>query len=201
MTGQNLHNKHRRVAIVMSGVALCMLGLAFASVPLYRMFCQATGFAGTTQRATKPSATTSNKIVTVRFDGNVSPGLAWEFAPVKRTIDVKLGESKLAVFKARNLSNETITGTASFNVAPEAAGAYFNKLQCFCFTEQTLKPGEEVEMPVTFYVDPEFGTARETRGITQITLSYTFFPKEVEKPAVAVKRGSEKDAGTTGGNG
>ena len=190
---QRLAKRHRAVAGRAGFIALVMLGLAFASVPLYRIFCQATGFAGTTMRATAASKTVIDKTITVRFDGNVANGLAWKFEPVRSTIEVKLGETRVALYRAKNLSNKTIVGTATFNVAPESAGAYFNKLACFCFTEQTLKPGEEVEMPVSFFVDPAFATARETRGITQITLSYTFFPAENSKARADV--GGKKKTG------
>ena len=167
-----------RVAAFAACFALGMLGMAYAAVPLYQMFCQVTGFAGTTQRAERaPSADqVLDRTMTVRFDANVTSGLGWEFKPVQRTITLKLGENKLAFYRATNPSDEPVTGTATFNVAPEAAGAYFNKIDCFCFTEQTLKPGESVEMPVSFFIDPEIMKDRSARRISQITLSYTFYP-------------------------
>ena len=173
-----------RVAAGAGLIALTMLGLAYASVPLYQIFCQVTGFAGTTQRATKAPETILDKTITVRFDSNVSSGLSWSFKPVQRTVSVKYGENVLAFYRATNTSDKPVTGTATFNVAPEAAGAYFNKIECFCFTEQTLKPGESVEMPVSFFVDPDMIKDRSARSITQITLSYTFFPV-AEKRAAA----------------
>lgn len=179
----DLAQRHRRVALRAGAVALVMLGMAFAAVPLYSMFCRVTGFAGTTQRATAPSHVTLDKRLIVRFDGNVAPGLAWKFEPVKRSMTLRIGENRIAHFRATNVSDRTLTGQAAFNVAPDAVGAYFNKLACFCFTEQTLKPGQSVDMPVQFYVDPAFVKDRATRDVSQITLSYTFFP--VEKPGQA----------------
>lgn len=174
----DLAQRHRRVAWRASAIALVMLGMAFAAVPLYSMFCRVTGFSGTTQRATAPSHVTLDERLIVRFDGNVAPGLAWKFEPVKRSMIVRIGENRIAHFHATNISNKTLTGQAAFNVAPDAVGAYFNKLACFCFTEQTLKPGQSVDMPVQFYVDPAFVKDRATRDVSQITLSYTFFPVE-----------------------
>ncbi len=174
-----------RVAVISASVAVFMLGMAYAAVPLYQMFCQVTGFAGTTQRAEKApdQSEVLGQMITVRFDSNVANGLTWKFKPVQNTLDVKYGENRLAFYTATNTSDKPVTGTASFNVAPEAAGAYFNKIECFCFTEQTLQPGETVEMPVSFFVDPEMVKDRSARSITQVTLSYTFFPVTEEKRA------------------
>jgi cytochrome c oxidase assembly protein subunit 11 len=191
-TGTSLARRHRRVALRAGAVALFMLGMAFAAVPLYSMFCRVTGFAGTTQRANAPSHVILNRRLVVRFDGNVANGLAWSFEPVKRSISVRIGESRIAHFRATNLSDKTLTGQAAFNVAPDAVGAYFNKLACFCFTEQTLKPGQTVDMPVQFYVDPEFVKDRATRGVSQITLSYTFFPVETPGTGATVQRPDAK---------
>ena len=182
-----------RVAVISASVAVFMLGMAYAAVPLYQMFCQVTGFAGTTQRAEKApdQSEVLGQMITVRFDSNVANGLTWKFKPVQNTLDVKYGENRLAFYTATNTSDKPVTGTASFNVAPEAAGAYFNKIECFCFTEQTLQPGETVEMPVSFFVDPEMVKDRSARSITQVTLSYTFFPVTEEKRAdVAVGKNS-----------
>ena len=178
-------NQHRKVAIRAASIAVVMLGMAYAAVPLYQIFCQVTGFAGTTQRATAAPDQVLDRKITIRFDSNVSNGLVWKFGPTERTVDVKIGENKLAFYRASNPSDQPVTGTASFNVAPEAAGRYFNKIECFCFTEQTLKPGESVEMPVSFFVDPEIVNDSDARHITQITLSYTFYPVE-EKQASKV---------------
>lgn len=193
---QEMQRRHRRVAFRAGGVAVVMLGLAFASVPLYRMFCQATGFAGTTQRAESRSTVVLNKTVIMRFDANVAGALKWSFEPVKTKFKIKIGETRVALFRATNLSDKPVTGTATFNVAPEAAGAYFNKLECFCFTEQTLQPGQSVEMPVSFFVDPEFVKNRATRNIAQITLSYTFFP--IDQPKPVVKSGKQAQADVKG---
>jgi cytochrome c oxidase assembly protein subunit 11 len=170
---------NRRVALMAATVAVAMVGLSFASVPLYRLFCQATGFGGTTQRAAEaPGA--SGLSIEVRFDANVSDKLKWKFHPEQATMTVPLGGQTMAHYVATNLSDRTMTGSAIFNVTPESAGAYFNKIECFCFTEQTLKPGESVEMPVVFFVDPAIARDPDTRSITTITLSYTFYP--VDKP-------------------
>lgn len=177
--------------------ALTMLGLAFASVPLYQIFCQVTGFAGTTQRAEKAPGSVLEKRVAVRFIANTSSELSWKFKAVQTKVDVRLGEQTLAFYQATNTSDVPITGTATFNVAPEAAGAYFNKLECFCFTEQTLQPGETVEMPVSFFVDPEIMKDRSARSISQITLSYTFFPVKGQKAAATNgKVGAKKASGS-----
>lgn len=173
-------NKNTRVAVMAGGFALFMLGMAFAAVPLYQIFCQVTGFGGTTQRAEAPSETVLDRVVSVRFDSNVSGGLGWRFEPVVKTVNVRVGENALAFYRATNISNQPLVGTASFNVAPDSVGAYFAKIECFCFTEQRLEPGESMEMPVSFFVDPEFVNDKDTKGISQITLSYTFYP--VDKP-------------------
>ena len=167
--------RHRWVGIVCALIAVGMLGMAYAAVPLYQMFCRVTGFAGTPQVAIAPSETVIDKNITVRFDSNVSPDLAWTFRPSQRTMDIKIGENSLAMYVATNNSQQVVTGTATFNVSPEFAGAYFNKIECFCFTEQTLKPGQSVEMPVSYFVDPEIMKDPQARELSQITLSYTFF--------------------------
>jgi cytochrome c oxidase assembly protein subunit 11 len=170
---------NRRVALIAAAGALAMLGLGFASVPLYRLFCQVTGLNGTTQRvddATAASVRTIGSMITVRFDANVERGLPWRFAPDQVSQSLPIGSRKMAFFKAKNLSNRPITGQAGFNVQPEQAGKYFNKVQCFCFTEQTLQPGQEVDMPVVYYVDPAILSDEDARDITEITLSYTFHP-------------------------
>jgi cytochrome c oxidase assembly protein subunit 11 len=158
-----------------------MVGLSFAAVPLYRMFCAATGYAGTPQRAASGSKAIFPQTVTVRFDANVAPGLPWSFQPVQPEFTLHVGENKLAFFRAANLSDETVTGSAVFNVSPDLMGQYFTKIQCFCFTEQTLKPGETVEMPVSFYIDPAVLGDRDAKTVRDMTLSYTFF--KVQKPA------------------
>ncbi|MFM6831249.1 MAG: cytochrome c oxidase assembly protein [Novosphingobium sp.] len=169
--------KNRRVGLIAAAGALAMLGLGYASVPLYRMFCQATGYGGTTQRADAAKAAAvkvGGKMIRVRFDANVAPGMPWQFRPEQVTQDMKVGERKLATYYAHNLSGRPVTGTASFNVSPEQAGKYFNKIQCFCFTEQKLNPGQEVRMPVIYYVDPAILDDPGASNIEEITLSYTF---------------------------
>ena len=153
-----------------------MTCLGFAAVPLYRMFCQVTGWGGTTMRAEAAPGAVAGKTVVVRFDANVSPALHWSFKPEQNRETVTVGERSIAFFTATNLTDKPITGSASFNVAPDRSGAYFAKIQCFCFTEQTLKPGETVRMPVIFYVDPAMLKDPEARDVEEITLSYTFFP-------------------------
>ncbi|MBB3938468.1 cytochrome c oxidase assembly protein subunit 11 [Novosphingobium fluoreni] len=171
--------RNRRIALMALAVAAAMLGLGFASVPLYRLFCQATGFDGTTQRVTEDEAAQIKAVantMSIRFDANVERGMPWQFKPLQRTDDITIGVRDMALFWAKNTSDHAITGTASFNVEPEQVGKYFNKIQCFCFTEQTLKPGEEVRMPVLYYVDPAILNDPDAKDVEQITLSYTFHP-------------------------
>ncbi|WP_331373615.1 cytochrome c oxidase assembly protein [Sinorhizobium chiapasense] len=163
-----------------------MVGMAYAAVPLYDMFCRVTGYNGTTQRVEQASDVILDEKVKVTFDANTSR-LPWEFKPVQRDIDVRIGETVQVSYRAKNLSSKPTTGQATFNVTPMAAGAYFNKVQCFCFTETTLQPGEEMEMPVVFFVDPEIVKTVETKGIKTLTLSYTFYPREPSKPLAEVK--------------
>lgn len=168
-------DKKGLVALALAGVVAGMVGLSFAAVPLYQMFCQVTGYGGTTQRADAAPDRILDRTVTVRFDANVDPNLPWTFVPEQRSMQVRIGESSLAFFKATNNSDKAVTGTAGFNVAPQAAGLYFAKVQCFCFTEQTLAPGQSIDMPVSFFVDPKFVDDESTVNIPEITLSYTFY--------------------------
>jgi cytochrome c oxidase assembly protein subunit 11 len=162
-----------------------MVGMAFAAVPFYRMFCQITGLAGTTQRADAPPEAALARDVSVRFDANVGNGLGWSFRPLTRSVEIKVGEVGEAVFVAENRTGQRTTGTAVFNVTPLEAGAYFNKIACFCFDEQTLEPGQRLEMPVTFFVDPAIAKDTDMDSVRTITLSYTFYPvaSAGEKPA------------------
>jgi len=172
-------SRNGRVGLMALGMALAMLGLGFAAVPLYRLFCAATGYNGTTQRVDDQVAEqvqAASNTVSIRFDANVERGMPWKFKPLQTTDQITIGVRDMALFWAKNTSNAPLTGTASFNVQPEQVGKYFNKIQCFCFTEQTLKAGEEVRMPVLYYVDPAFLTDPDTKDIQQITLSYTFHP-------------------------
>jgi len=164
-----------RLAVVCGVIFCSMVGAAFAAVPLYRAFCQATGFAGTVRRAYTPPTAISNRTVEVAFNTNVR-SLAWDFQPNVPSQTAHLGESKLAFFKVTNNSDQPLTGRAVYNVSPDSAGAFFSKLECFCFKNQTLAPHQSAEFPVVYYVDPRFGTDDDTRGIKVITLSYTFFP-------------------------
>jgi cytochrome c oxidase assembly protein subunit 11 len=167
--------RHTVMALSLAGLVAAMVGLSFAAVPLYRIFCQATGYNGTPQRADKGADQVLDRTITVRFDGNVDPALPWRFAPEQRTMEVKIGETALAFFKATNETKGPVTGTAVFNVTPEQVGLYFTKIQCFCFTEQTLAAGASADMPVTFFVDPKIVEDEDTKNITEITLSYTFY--------------------------
>ena len=188
-------------------VVVGMVGLTYASVPLYRMFCQATGFGGTVkegkgvedklrrreeERDEELEKAAADCELVVKFNADVADGLPWRFTPTQRSVKVHPGQSTLAFYTAHNLSEHAITGVSTYNVAPQQAGAYFNKVQCFCFEEQRLRPGEKVDMPVFFYIDPEFATDPRMRGIENITLSYTFFKvaededeDEVEIPVAA----------------
>lgn len=184
------------VALACVATVVFMTGAAFAAVPLYKLYCQVTGYGGTTQRVIEPSHAMFDRTVTVRFDANVTPGMKWKFEPMQKTLDVKLGENALAFYKATNYSDHTITGTAAFNVAPDVAGAHFNKVQCFCFKEQTLAPGETVEMPVSFFVGPDIASDPDAAHLTQITLSYTFYPVDKPLDAAAVKPVKEPGKGS-----
>jgi len=169
--------RNSRTALAMALFAAAMVGLAFASVPLYRAFCQLTGFDGTPLRAERAPGAVAGQIG-VRFDANVHPGLPWKFEPVQKTIRIAPGARTQIFYRATNLSARTITGQAVFNVTPDTVGQYFNKIECFCFREQTLKPGQTVDMPVIFYVDPKVRQDEGTKAIDEITLSYTFYPVE-----------------------
>lgn len=171
-----------------------MIGVTYASVPLYKLFCQVTGYGGTTQEASAPSQKVLDRMITVRFDANVSPGLPWEFQPLKREVTMRIGETMTASYLAKNVFGVPTRGKASFNVVPELAGSYFNKLQCFCFTDTTLKPGESLDMPVVFFVDPEIVNEPDLKDIKTITLSYTFFPSSDETPVASADGGKKADA-------
>ncbi len=169
------------------GLLGAMVGLAYASVPLYRIFCQVTGYGGTTQRAEgapgEPMGV--DRTITVRFNADVSPNLAWDFQPEQRSVQVKVGEETLISYRAHNRSKQAITGTAVFNVTPDKAGVYFDKIACFCFTEQRLEPGQTADLPVSFFVDPEIVKDHKLDDVKTITLSYTFYAKRTETAALA----------------
>ena len=162
-----------------------MAGLAYASVPLYRLFCQVTGYQGATKTALRAPDVASAATVTVRLDANVNKALHWSFAPETPAVTLALGESVTARYRVKNLGDKPTVGSATFNVTPFDAGQYFNKIQCFCFTEHKLQPGESAELPVTFFVDPKIRDNPDTADIVTITLSYTFFPVDGEGPAAA----------------
>jgi cytochrome c oxidase assembly protein subunit 11 len=177
--------RHGILALSLVGLVAGMVGLSFASVPLYRMFCQVTGYGGLPQRADKAPGEVLDRTIRIRFDGNVDHGLPWTFAPVQQTIDVKIGETALAFFKATNETSAPVSGTAIFNVAPELAGRYFTKIECFCFKQQTLAAGQSVEMPVTFFVDPKIVEDEDTKNMSEITLSYTFYRSDKDAAKAA----------------
>ncbi len=178
-----LGRKNRRLMVVLGTVAVGMVGLSYAAVPLYDLFCRVTGFAGTTQVAEERSTAISQRAIKIRFDA-MAADIEWAFQPVLRQIRLQIGENAVAFYRATNQSDRPLTGTATFNVTPLKAGAYFNKVECFCFTEQTLAPGESVDMPVAFFVDPEIETDPNLNDVKTITLSYTFYP--VAKPSQMV---------------
>jgi cytochrome c oxidase assembly protein subunit 11 len=177
-----LDNKNRRVGLAALGLAVSMVGLAYASVPLYALFCKVTGFGGTTQVAQSAPLVPTTSSITIRFDANASGELGWNFHPVQQTQKIKIGEMVLAHYEAKNTTSRTVTGTAVFNVTPPEVGVYFNKIECFCFTEQTLKPGQTAQMPVSYFVDPAILDNPDTKGIDEITLSYTFYPAKPKTP-------------------
>jgi cytochrome c oxidase assembly protein subunit 11 len=172
----DLARRNGRTAGLAALLVLAMVGLAYASVPLYRLFCQVTGIDGTTQRAAQAPGPIAGKEVAVRFDANTAPSMPWRFGPEKPREIVTIGEREIAFFTAKNLSARTVKGSATFNVTPVQAGKYFSKIQCFCFSEQVLKAGEEVRMPVVFFVDPRILQDPDSKDISEITLSYTFYP-------------------------
>ena len=173
------------VAFACGGFVAVMVGVSFAAVPLYSWFCRTTGFGGTTQVAKTGPDQSSGRVITVRFDSNVAPGLPWSFEPERRTIDVRLGEVVTVYYAVRNDSARVTTGQAGYNVTPPTVGAYFEKINCFCFTQQTLQPGEKRDMPVVFYVDPKLAKDADEDAVKNITLSYTFYPVRVpERPVV-----------------
>ena len=173
-------NRTTRTGLLAGLMATTMVGVSFAAVPLYEIFCEATGFGGTPLRADSAPGAVAGE-VGVRFDANISPTLPWKFEPAQHTIRIQPGARTQAFYRASNMTARSTTGTAVFNVTPAKAGQYFSKIECFCFSEQTLKGGQSVDMPVVFFVDPKIRTDPSTRDIDEITLSYTFYP--VESPA------------------
>jgi cytochrome c oxidase assembly protein subunit 11 len=195
--GNRKDRNNRLIAGVCVAFVGGMVGMSYAAVPLYQMFCQVTGYGGTTQRVEQYSDRILDRDITVRFDANTA-GVPWDFRPVARDVTIKIGETTQASYKATNLFSKPVSGRATFNVTPELAGAYFNKVECFCFTDTELKPGETIDMPVVFYVDPAIVDVPELKNIKTITLSYTFFPIEGAQP-VAVAPKAEGDKTTSDG--
>jgi cytochrome c oxidase assembly protein subunit 11 len=187
-------NANKRLGLMLVGVVAGMAGLAYASVPLYQLFCQVTGYGGTTQVATALPEKTSERMITVRFNADVDPHLPWAFQPVEREMTLRVGESGLAFFRAQNLSARGTVGTAAFNVTPQKAGQYFNKVQCFCFTEQHLAAGGSMDMPVSFFVDPAIDEDPNLQEVKTITLSYTFFVDEDAEEELRQQSGQQLGA-------
>lgn len=192
-----LGRRNLRVAVICGVVLAGMVGAAYAAVPLYRAFCQLTGFDGTIRRAEAAPTKVLDRKLLIRFDANVRD-LPWVFKPSQNTQEVKIGATGLAFFKVTNNGKTALTGRASYNVVPEQAGAYFQKLECFCFSDQTIQPGQTVEFPVVYFVDPEYATDFETKGKTELTLSYTFFPaptQQADASATSSPLGGKANAG------
>ena len=170
-----MRRRNGATVVLLVSVVTGMIGLSFASVPLYRLFCQATGFGGTTQRADRAPAKAADAVVTIRFNAETAPDLGWEFRPLQDAITVHPGEQRQIFYRAVNKNADPVTGSATFNVTPAKSGIYFDKIQCFCFTEQHLEPGQSVDMGVVFFVDPDILTDPNTTDVRTITLSYTMF--------------------------
>ena len=186
--------RNRRVGVICAAGFAAMVGAAYASVPLYKAFCQVTGYDGTVRKADAAPTQVLGKTLNIRFDANVRD-LPWDFTALQTTQTVKIGETKVAVFRVTNHSDKAITGRAVFNVTPEQAGAYFEKLSCFCFTDQTIQAGQTVEMPVLYFVDPKYADDPDTKGKGEVTLSYTFYPAVDAKPAAKVAAAKAGKAG------
>lgn len=178
--------RNKRAAFSVLGVAVFMLGMSYAAVPLYEMFCRVTGFGGTPIVAQGPSATKGKRVLTVRLDANVSPGLDWSFEPEVNSIEARTGDTKTVFYKVTNRSDQTITAMATYNVAPDQSGGFFNKISCFCFTDKTLGPGESMDMPVVFYLDPALEKDETMKNVESVTLSYTFVIPKGKKKSAAI---------------
>ncbi len=182
MQDSNKSRKNLRTAAVLGGVFFGMVGMSFAAVPLYEVFCQVTGYGGTTGTAESAPDEVGERTITVRFNADTNPNLPWEFKPSQRQVEVQVGEAGLAHYEAKNVGDAANVGTATYNVTPDKAGVYFSKIDCFCFTEQHMASGQSVEMPVTFFVDPAIVDDPNLDDVNTITLSYTFFPKRGVEP-------------------
>ncbi|HEX9446846.1 MAG TPA: cytochrome c oxidase assembly protein [Dongiaceae bacterium] len=182
---QQRDRRNRRLMLVLSTVVVAMVGLAYASVPLYRIFCAVTGYQGTPRIASSDSSQVIGRMVTVTFTADVSNGLGWRFQPKQHQMQVQVGKSYLAFFEAENLENKPVTGRATYNISPDPYASYFTKTACFCFTQQTLQPGQKIDMPVSFYIDAEMAKDPTLSQINDVTLSYTFFRAADQAPAAA----------------
>ncbi len=171
-------NKANKTALPVIAVIIGMFAFVFAAFPLYNLFCKATGYGGTPKISANTTGNIGTQTIKVRFNADIDHNLSWEFISLQNQVSIKTGETKLVFFRAKNISDTPSTGIATFNVTPLEAGQYFNKIQCFCFNKQTLQPGQEINMPVSFYVDPAIEKNLDLKGIDTITLSYTFFPKD-----------------------
>ncbi|WP_417514393.1 cytochrome c oxidase assembly protein [Minwuia sp.] len=188
---------NRRIVISCLAIVVLMTGMSFAAVPLYDLFCRVTGYGGTTQQADGASDVLGDTTVAVTFDASLHREMPWQFKPLQSRIELRTGETAMAFYRATNLSDRPVTGTATFNVSPQKAGIYFNKIECFCFTEQTLQPGQSVDMPVQFFVDPEIEKDTNTDEVRTITLSYTFFEAQSEGGERNVKVSAVADGATS----
>ncbi|WP_068318584.1 cytochrome c oxidase assembly protein [Polycladidibacter hongkongensis] len=193
-----LSKRNQRVAVLCLSLFAGMIGLSFAAVPLYQLFCQVTGYGGTTQRVEEATngIEVLDRTITVRFDANTAGGLPWDFAPKQRTIKVRLGQMAEVFYTAQNDAGRRTAGTSTFNVFPYEMGGYFNKIDCFCFTEQPLAAGESVDMPILFFIDPEMDKDPDLKFVKEVTLSYTFFPSQEEetKTSALSLQGEQRDA-------
>jgi cytochrome c oxidase assembly protein subunit 11 len=193
----DLARRNRRVALWATAMACGMVGMAFAAVPLYELFCRTTGFGGTPMVATSLTKPVAERTVIVRFNADMHGNLPWRFQPLQNEVKVRLGEEMVVWYRATNRSQRPIVGTSTYNVTPDIAGPFFNKLQCFCFTEQLLTPDQSIDMPVSFFIDPDMANDRRYDGVHTITLSYTFFEARTERarqlldnlPPASVKQG------------
>lgn len=196
-----IESKNKRVALICLSMFAGMLGLAYASVPLYDLFCRVTGYGGTTQRVEAvDGVAVSDRKVTVRFDANTANDLNWSFKPQEQAVTVQLGQKVTINYIAENKSDHPISGMATFNVTPQATGSFFNKIECFCFTDTRLEPGEKMVMPVLFYVDPEMDLEEELKKLSTITLSYTFFESEPKPEEIAAGKSAVRSGANRNGN-
>jgi cytochrome c oxidase assembly protein subunit 11 len=196
---QLIARRNRRTGLAAAGVVAGMVGLSFAAVPLYDLFCRVTGFNGTPMIGQAAPGATGEGTITVRFNANTQPNLPWRFEPAQPSVELRLGEEAMGFYHARNLSAGPATGVSTYNVTPEVVGKYFHKVACFCFEEQTLSPGQEVDMPLAFWVDPRIATDPNTRGIRTITVSYTFFRSlnDAERAGALANAGPHVGRGAT----